>query len=59
MNVSEDRVRQLPGPGQRAAQEWVRGRLRWERWLRGLEGTGETSGENESSAPEVVEGDAA
>ena len=39
MIVSEDRVRRLPvsTPEQRAAQEWVQGRLRWERWLRELE----------------------
>ena len=54
MTVSEDRVRQLPvsTPEQRAAREWVQGRLRWERWLQGLR-------RPEEAAAEAAEGDAA
>jgi len=54
MSVSEDRVRRLPvsTPEQRAAQEWVQGRLRWERWLRGLEGQADAG----TSAADAAEG---
>ena len=54
MSVSADPVRQLPvsTPEQRAAREWVQGRLRWERWLQGLR-------RPEEAAAEAAEGDAA
>ena len=39
-------------PEQRAAQEWVQGRLRWERWLRGLEGQADAG----TSAADAAEG---